>query len=368
MSNQTEKALSEHLKPLVKSVARKVVHRLAPWMETPETSSAPPPPAPQAAPDLTSAVWTLPDRPLRNALPPVAELLRTHHAGQPLHDVIRGLFGADDGTLQTRLLQALSEEQLRAYVASDTAPVPRTEDRAEYFGEQHVSYWLNGLSDYLFLKGLLKSSGIDPESHFRFLDFACSSGRVLRHFIAHSPKAEVFGTDIYSNAVRWMNKFLPPRGFYFQNSVVPTLPIPDASIDLVFCGSVFTHMDEFEESWLLEFRRVLRPGGIAFISLHTERTWEGMRNPEHPIRKHLTNHPYRCLESETNPVPSAWFDQPMPAERLVLRYMPSPFHNMHTFYTTEYIREKWGRFFEVREFLQHAHGTYQDGVVLVRRA
>ncbi len=165
-----------------------------------------------------------------------------------------------------------------------------------------------------------------------------------------------------------MNKYLPPRGFYFQNSIVPSLPIPDASIDLVFCGSVFTHMDEFEESWLLEFRRVLKPGGIAFISLHTERTWDGLKDPANPIRQHLTNHPYKSVESATNPVPPSWFEQPMPAERVVLRYMPSPFQNMHTFYTTPYISEKWGRFFEIREFFQHAHGTHQDGVLLAKRA
>ncbi|WP_426746460.1 class I SAM-dependent methyltransferase [Myxococcus faecalis] len=366
MFNQTHKALAQQLKPLVKSAARNFIHRLEPWLGPPPAAAAVQA-APAPAPDLTSAVWTLPDRPLTVSLPPIAELLREKHGGEPLSLVAKGLFG-DDGTVQTGLLQSLSEEQLQAYVAADTAPLPPMQERAHYFGEQHVSYWLNGLSDYLFLKGLLKSAGIDPDGHFRFLDFACSSGRVLRHFLAHAPKAEVYGSDIYSNAIRWMNRYLSPKGFFFQTAIVPTLPIPDASIDLIFCGSVFTHMDEFEESWLMEFRRVLKPGGVAFISLHTERTWDAMaRDAGHPIRRHLLDHPYRSLESDTQPVPSAWFDQPMPSERVVLRYMPSPFHNIHTFYKSDYIRTKWARFFDVRELLQKVHGAHQDGVVLIKR-
>lgn len=359
MFKRTRTALSKRLKPAVKTAARNFIHSLEPWPLAPAPAAAP-------APDLTSAVWTLPAGPIA-ALPPVAELLRAKHAGEPVCQVARGLFG-DDGTVQTRLLQNLSEQQLQGYVAADTAPLPPMEARAHYFGEQHVSYWLNGLSDYLFLRELLKSVGVDPEGHFRFLDFACSSGRVLRHFIAHAPEAEVFGSDIYSNAVRWMNRYLPPRGFYFQTSIVPTLPIPDASIDLVFCGSVFTHMDEFEQSWLMEFRRVLKPGGLAFISLHTERTWNAMaHDADHPIRRHLTQHPYRCLEADAHPVPSAWFEQPMPSDRVVLRYIPSPFHNMHTFYTVDYIRTKWARFFEIRELFQKVHGAHQDGVLLVKQ-
>jgi ubiquinone/menaquinone biosynthesis C-methylase UbiE len=163
-----------------------------------------------------------------------------------------------------------------------------------------------------------------------------------------------------------MNKYLPARGHYFQNSIVPSLPLPDASIDLIYCGSVFTHMDEFEESWLLEFRRVLKPGGIAFITVLTERTWADLK-PGHPVLQHLTSHPYGTLESETNPVTAEWFNQPMPAERIVFRYMPSPFHNMHTFLKTSYIREKWGRCFEVQKILSHAHGFHQDGVLLAKR-
>ena len=38
----------------------------------------------------------------------------------------------------------------------------------------------------------------------------------------------------------------------FQNHSIPTLPLPDASIDLITAFSVFTHMEGMETAWLME--------------------------------------------------------------------------------------------------------------------
>lgn len=39
---------------------------------------------------------------------------------------------------------------------------------------------------------------------------------------------------------------------------------------MVFAGSVFTHISEMEEAWLLELRRVTRPGGVLYVTVHDE--------------------------------------------------------------------------------------------------
>jgi SAM-dependent methyltransferase len=49
----------------------------------------------------------------------------------------------------------------------------------------------------------------------------------------------------------------------------PPLPFEDASFDLVYSISVFTHLDEeMQDAWLNELKRVLRPGGILIITVH----------------------------------------------------------------------------------------------------
>jgi SAM-dependent methyltransferase len=53
---------------------------------------------------------------------------------------------------------------------------------------------------------------------------------------------------------------------------VPPLPYADASFDLVYALSVFTHLPEaLQRPWMEELRRVLVPGGHLVVSLHGAR-------------------------------------------------------------------------------------------------
>ncbi len=49
------------------------------------------------------------------------------------------------------------------------------------------------------------------------------------------------------------------------------LPVDDCSIDMVVCASLFTHLLEPDcIHYLMEIRRVLKPGGKSIISIHTQ--------------------------------------------------------------------------------------------------
>jgi ubiquinone/menaquinone biosynthesis C-methylase UbiE len=55
-------------------------------------------------------------------------------------------------------------------------------------------------------------------------------------------------------------------------------PVTDESVDVVYCTVVFMHLDEWDRyNYILEARRVLRPGGRIFvdnISLCHEHGWQ----------------------------------------------------------------------------------------------
>jgi SAM-dependent methyltransferase len=55
---------------------------------------------------------------------------------------------------------------------------------------------------------------------------------------------------------------------------VPHLPFEDGSFDLAYCGSVFTHIRELADAWLLELRRVVRSGGHIYVTIHDKRSVE----------------------------------------------------------------------------------------------
>src|SRR6185503_12477254 len=73
--------------------------------------------------------------------------------------------------------------------------------------------------------------------------------------------------------VDWLLRHLPRAVKPFQCTALPSLPLPDASLDLVTAFSVFTHIDEYELTWLLELRRLLKSGGIAYLTIHSDDTW-----------------------------------------------------------------------------------------------
>ena len=60
----------------------------------------------------------------------------------------------------------------------------------------------------------------------------------------------------------------------YTNDDKPPLPESNDTFDLVYCGSVFSHLTDWAP-WLLELRRcVLKPGGALVASLHGRGFWE----------------------------------------------------------------------------------------------
>ena len=120
-----------------------------------------------------------------------------------------------------------------------------------------------------------------------FLDFGCASGRVLRAFRKLHPDAMAIGVDLNLQDIQWARQALGDEILFVQGTTLPHLPLETNSVDLIFAGSVFTHIADFEEAWLLELRRVLRPNGLAVLTVHPERLWAEMRDPNNGLTQLL---------------------------------------------------------------------------------
>lgn len=98
------------------------------------------------------------------------------------------------------------------------------------------------------------------------LDFGCGCGRVLRYWEGHA--GTVSGSDRDGGAVEWCSANLQFARIV-RNDLAPPLPHADASLDLVYALSVFTHLtEELQTAWRDELRRVLRPGGRLLLTTH----------------------------------------------------------------------------------------------------
>ena len=181
-----------------------------------------------------------------------------------------------------------SDLDYEAQLARDIYPLPVTEDREGYFGTDHFSYWASGLKDARMLLGTARELGITAPR--LYLDLGCATGRVTRHTALEMPTMKTMGCDINRLHVEWCNSYLPPQVTTFQNHSVPGLPLEDNSTDIVSAYSVFTHIEALETTWLMELRRILRPGGIAWITLHTDGTLRDMTE-DWPLWPPVMKHP-----------------------------------------------------------------------------
>jgi len=119
------------------------------------------------------------------------------------------------------------------------------------------------------LRHSLGRHGLALEGMDAILEFGCGCGRVVRHLRALPGR--VHGSDWNGRAIDWCREALPFASFEV-NRLAPPLPYADASFDLVYCLSVFTHLGEdLQRPWVEELRRVLKPGGHLLVTTHGRR-------------------------------------------------------------------------------------------------
>lgn len=244
---------------------------------------------------------------------------------------------------------AFDPTEIRAALAKDSAPIPATINREGYGQENHFAYWVSGFADYKQLASVARTYGIDGGNYF---DFGGSTGRVFRHFHFQSDRWKVWSCDFKLTSVEWNLKNFPKEIRAFQGMYFPFLPVEDRTFDLLSAMSVFTHIDETETSWLLELRRIMKPGGIAIITVHNDEHW-----PEMPAV-------LRAVLERFSPEFAA--NKTLPSGRFVSNFRNDDPYRCNTFHSNDYIREQWARFFDVCDIIPRASGA-QSAVVLQRR-
>lgn len=119
------------------------------------------------------------------------------------------------------------------------------------------------------------------------LDLGCGCGKLARSLVLN-PQLSYLGVDLFQPSILWCRRAFAEHAdrFRFEHfdgrspffnpegtvAVVDyRLPTEDSSIDLVVCGSLFTHLFEADaRHYLAEIARVLKPGGAAILSLHVD--------------------------------------------------------------------------------------------------
>jgi hypothetical protein len=138
------------------------------------------------------------------------------------------------------------------------------------------------------------------------------------------------------------------------------------SFDFIFAGSVFTHIADLDDAWLLELGRILSPGGRLYVTVMDNYTLELMYNPG--TKEHGWDVSKR-VRSMIGPMETERPTLRSDFAKIVLDRAPGPGEagQALVFYSTDYLRQHWGNFFKVHSVTPEAYG-FQTAILLERTA
>lgn len=109
------------------------------------------------------------------------------------------------------------------------------------------------------------------------LDFACGYGRVLRLLTVRFPQARIVASDVDRAALHFCERALGAAALE-SGTDLAGLDL-GRRFDLIWCGSLITHLSEPLATDLLDFfARHLNPGGLCLASAHGTVTIEALRS------------------------------------------------------------------------------------------
>ena len=205
---------------------------------------------------------------------------------------------------------------------------------------------------------ILKTSGFSVEPGMRVLDFGCGDGMMVRNLREIAESGEAWGVDINGTEMTWCQQHLSPPFKFATTTSFPHLPFEEGYFDLIYSFSVFTHICDLAEAWLLELRRILRRGGVLYLTVHDNHSIDLLLNKHRGMR----------------------FSQQLDDAEKLLSFRNSDFamftlnrvpgggiehegRQAQVFYDIDYLCQHWGNYLKILSTTQEAY-AYQTAVVL----
>lgn len=238
--------------------------------------------------------------------------------------------------------------------AEQSLPVPDESRRFRVIGTNAVEPFLRGgFTDFMRIRQLTKRvTGKDFASLRSILDWGTGCGRVARHF-STVKNVKFNGGDIDGDNIDWCSTNLK-FGSFTKLPLFPPTPYANNEFDLVYGISVFTHLKEnAQDAWLQELQRITKPGGVVMVTCHgqTTLTYAGL-NQEH--MDYLLP-----LIEERGIYVTAVNDQ-------INEFIDDKEYYVNVNHSKKYIREHWGKYFQILDIIPGFIFTH-DMIVMRKR-
>lgn len=135
------------------------------------------------------------------------------------------------------------------------------------FAGNYDHYFGVGRSALRNIRLAMQAAGKPAADVRRILDLPSGHGRVLRSLRAAFPSAAITASELDRDGVDYCARTFGAEPSYGAEELAAQ---PDASrFDLIWCGSLLTHLDAPRWRWILElFDAQLAPGGLLLFTTH----------------------------------------------------------------------------------------------------
>jgi SAM-dependent methyltransferase len=220
---------------------------------------------------------------------------------------------------------------------------------------------LTSSSTYEMVCGILADHDLKLRDVGPVLDFGCGPGRGLRCFLRDAGEVELFGTDVDEAAVNWASAAMPFARFE-TNEEMPPLRYADDQFGLIFAVSVFSHLSEKSHlAWLAELHRVMRPGGVAILTVHGLHAMQ--RVVSEPAMFKMIEVDRARFEAAREKVES---DKGFGYVLQPDGHLTDDLYGV-AFMHPDYVQDRWSEHFEILEHRVAAIDDWQDAVVIRAR-
>jgi ubiquinone/menaquinone biosynthesis C-methylase UbiE len=226
-----------------------------------------------------------------------------------------------------------------------------------YLGADPAAYLATGKKHTRKMVDILETSGVSVEPGKRVLDFGCGDGMMLRQFREIAESGEAWGVDINGSQMVWCQRHLSPPFKFATTTSFPHLPFEEGYFDLIYSFSVFTHICDLAEAWLLELRRILRPGGVLYLTVHDNHTIDLIYKKNRGLQ-------FEQLRDAENSLAFKDSDFAM----FTLNRVPGggiehEGRQAMVFYDIDYLCQHWGNYLKIISTTQEAY-VHQTAIVL----
>lgn len=147
----------------------------------------------------------------------------------------------------------------------------------DYVEESRIGFWFLGTLTWekrVVEVALADLAKLLPDPQLRchtVLDAGCGQGKALKPLQQQFQATRVIGVDVDAEALEAARAEAARHGLKpeLMEADCAAIPLPDASVDLVFCHQTLHHLVRQEQT-LAEFRRLLKPGGVLLLAESTK--------------------------------------------------------------------------------------------------